>query len=218
MVGNEFRLLIEHGDLDGIRHALEADPEFANRTVHWHLNRNNESDPLHYVCDCISHGWLKNGTEGRIAELLLEFGAERNGTLNRESPLIASASLGAERVSRVLIEAGADIERTSVHGSRALHWAAWMGAAATVALLINRGAQIEIRDAEFGSTPLFWAVHGYGPHGAKQKRDQVGAARNLIAAGADPGTANKWGLTALALAKTCQSMQMYELLNQYAKQ
>jgi ankyrin repeat protein len=218
MVGNQFRLLIEHGDVDGMRHALEADPALANRTVHWHLNRNNESDPLHYVSDCIGHGWLKNGTEGLIAKLLLEFGAELNGTLNRESPLIASTSLGAERVSRVLIKAGADIERTSVYESRALHWAAWMGASATVALLIERGAQIEIKDAEFGSTPLFWAVHGYGPNGTKQKRDQVGAASKLIDAGADPRTTNKWGLTALELAKTCESMQMYELLNRYEKQ
>ena len=129
--------------------------------------------------------------------------------------MIASTSLGAERVSKLLIDAGADVERTSVFGSRALHWAAWMGASATVGLLIDRGAQIEVRDSEFGSTPLFWAVHGYGPDGAAQKRDQVGAAKRLIDAGADPRTANKRGVTAIELAKTCERTEMYDLLSQY---
>lgn len=215
MTDDDFRLLIEHGDTNGMRRALEADAGLANRTIRWYLNQPNESDPLHFVSDCVFNGWLKNGTEGQIAELLLEFGAELNGTLDRESPLIASTSLGAERVSKVLIDAGADLERTSVFGSRALHWAAWMGASATVDLLIDRGAQIEARDSEFGSTPLFWAVHGYGPDGAAQKRDQVGAAKRLIDAGADPRTANKRGVTAFELAKTCERTEMYDLLSQY---
>ena len=215
MTDDDFRLLIEHGDTNGMRRALEADAGLANRAIRWSLNQPNESDPLHFVSDCVSHGWLKNGTEGQIAELLLEFGAELNGTRDRESPLIASTSLGAERVSKVLIDAGADLERTSVFGSRALYWAAWMGASATVDLLIDRGALIEVRDSEFGSTPLFWAVHGYGPDGAAQKTDQVGAAKRLIDAGADPRTANKHGVTALELAKTCERTEMYDLLSQY---
>lgn len=215
MTDNEFRLLIERGDVNGIRRALEADPELANRTIHWHLNQDNESDPLHYVSDCVSHGWLKNGTEGQIAALLLASGAQLNGSSGRESPLIAAASLGAESVSKVLIEAGADVEKTSIYASRALHWAAWMGASATVTLLISRKAQIEVKDSEFAATPLFWAVHGYGPNGSRTKRDQVGAARILINAGANPRTANKSGLSALDLAKTCEGREMYELLSQY---
>jgi len=215
MTDDKFRLLIEHGDINGIRRALEADPELANRTIRWYLNQNNEADPLHYVCDCVGNGWLENGTEGQIAELLLAFGAEINGTSGREAPLIASASLGAERVSKVLLEAGADLERTSIYGSRALHWAAWMGASATVDLLLSRGAQIEAKDSEFAATPLFWAVHGYGPNGPPNKKDQVGAVRILIDAGASPRTENKQGLSALDLAKTCEHREMYELLSQY---
>jgi hypothetical protein len=76
MTDDKFRLLIAHGDINGIRRALEADPEFANRTISWYLNQNNETDPLHYVSDCVGNGWLKNGTEGEIAKLLLAFGAE----------------------------------------------------------------------------------------------------------------------------------------------
>src|SRR2546421_6071270 len=102
MTDDKFRLLIEQGDVGGVRRALEADPELANRTIRWHLNQNNESDPLHYVSDCVGSGWLETGVEGKIAELQLASGAQINGTPGRESPLIASASLGAELVSKVL--------------------------------------------------------------------------------------------------------------------
>jgi uncharacterized protein len=91
-----------------------------------------------------------------------------------------------------------------------------MGASATVDLLIARGAQIEVKDSEFSATPLFWAVHGYGPNGSRNKTDQVGAARLLINAGANPRTANKQGLSALELAETCEHQEMYELLRQCA--
>jgi ankyrin repeat protein len=215
MTDDTFRRLIEHGDVNGSRSALAVDPGLANRTIHWHLNQDNESDPLHFVSDCVGNGWLTNGAEGEIAELLLAFGAEINGSAGRESPLIASASLGAERVSKVLIEAGAELETTSIFGAHALHWAAWMGSPVTVKLLIAHGAQIETKDSEFSATPLFWAVHGYGPHGPEKKKDQVGAAMMLIEAGATARTLNKQGLSALELAKSCNSKDMYELLKRY---
>jgi len=159
---DDFRLLIERGNVDGIRGALESEPALADQTIRWFLNQQNESDPLHYVCDCFGHGWLINGKEGEIAEVLLAHGAAIDGTDNRESPLIASASVGAEKVSKVLVEAGAALESTSVFGSRALHWAAWIGTPSTVELLVAHNANIEARCSEFGATPLFWAVHGYG--------------------------------------------------------
>src|SRR5436853_80536 len=91
---------------------------------------------------------------------------------------------------RLLIERGnvegvrAALETTSTLGSRALHWAARVGSPATVDLLIKQGADIEAKCSEFGATPLFWAVHGYGPDGPKPKKDQVAAAQKLIEAGA----------------------------------
>lgn len=217
MTDDTFRRLIEHGELDGLRRALAADHGLANRTIHWHLNQDNESDPLHFVSDCVGNGWLTNGAEGEIAELLLTFGAEIDGIAGRESPLIASASLGAERISKVLIEAGAELEKTSIFGSRALHWAAWIGSPVTVKLLIAGGAQIEAKDSEFSATPLFWAVHGYGPNGPGKKKDQVGAAKMLIEAGANARTVNKQGLSALELANSCNSKDMYELLKRHVQ-
>ncbi|MBC7988687.1 MAG: ankyrin repeat domain-containing protein [Luteimonas sp.] len=210
----EFRLLIERGDVEGIRSALAREPVLANRTIRWFLNQENESDPLHFVSDCVGHGWLTNGNEGAIAEALLAHGAAIEGAGDRESPLIASASLSAETVSKVLVEAGAELEATSIFGARALHWAAWVGTPSTVELLVAHNADIEARCSEFGASPLFWAVHGYGPDGPTPKKDQVGVVRVLIGAGASVDTMNKHGLSALELSKHCQNGDMYELLRQ----
>lgn len=217
MSADGFRLLIERGDVEGVRSALESDPELANRTIRWFMNQENASDPLHYVCDCVANGWLTNGTEGDLTRLLLAHGGTIDGNGGRECPLIASASLGVEVVSRVLVEAGAELEATSIFGARALHWAAWMGSASTVDLLIAHGADTEARCSEFGATPLFWAVHGYGPNGPKEKTGQVGAARLLIAAGARVDTANKSGLSARELARLCARGDMYDVLHQSVK-
>lgn len=201
MTDEEFRKAIEAGDVEAVRAALRAAPARANATIRWYLNQPNESDPLHYVSDCVGHGWLTNGREGEIAALLVEHGALIEGSPGRESPLIAAASLGAETVARVLIDAAADLERTGLFGARALHWAAWTGEAGIVKALLERGVQIEPRCTEFGATPLFWAVHGAGPHGPRVKKAHVHAARLLIAAGAKTETANRQGRAARELAK-----------------
>lgn len=214
MSDEEFRRLIEQGDVDGVRRALERDPSLANRTIRWHLNQDNESDPLHYVSDCVSQGWLTNGSESELAKALLAHGAAINGNDGRESPLIAAASLGAEKVATVLIEAGAELEATSIYRARALHWAAWVGVSRTVEQLVSRGAELEAKDSEFRATPLCWAVHGYGPDGP-EKKDQVGAARILLAAGASAQTSNKQGRSALEMAEACAKRDMYELLQRY---
>lgn len=217
MSDDSLRRLIERGDVVGVRHALEHDPTLANRTIHWHLNQDNESDPLHYVSDCVSQGWLTNGKEAEIAQLLLAHGAAIDGNDGRESPLIAAASLGAGKVAAVLIDAGADLEATSIYDARALHWAAWMGMSETVEHLVSHGAELEPKDSEFGATPLFWAVHGYGPEGP-DKRDQVGAARILLAAGASATTSNKQGTTAVEMAEAAADSDMHELLTAALRQ
>ena len=214
MSDDKFRRLIEQGDADGVRSALARDSSLANLTIRWQLNQDNESDPLHYVSDCVSQGWLTNGNEAEIAKLLLAHGAAIDGNDGRESPLIAAASLGAEKVATVLMDAGANLEATSIYNARALHWAAWVGMSKTVEQLVSRGAVLEEKDSEFGATPLFWAVHGYGPDGPA-KQDQVGAARILLAAGANARTSNKQGRTALEMAEACANRDMHELLKRH---
>jgi hypothetical protein len=213
MTDEEFRSVLESGNVEALRAALSVEPARANASIRWYLNQWNESDPLHYVCDCVGHGRLTNGRDGEIAALLIEHGARIEGSPGREAPLIAAASLGAEKVAKVLNDAGADPERIGLFGARALHWAAWTGEAGIVAQLLARNAEIEPRCTEFGATPLFWAVHGYGPRGPRVKKDQVEAARRLIEAGATTDTANKQGISARAMARECVRRDLSDLLD-----
>ncbi|MEO7916532.1 MAG: ankyrin repeat domain-containing protein [Dokdonella sp.] len=218
MQSEEMRRLIEKGDVEGVRRALELNPALANEPIFWVLNQSNTSDPLHYLSDCVGQGWLTDAKASDIARVLLAHGALIEGNENRESPLIASVSLGAESVSQLLVEAGAALERTSVFGARALHWAAWMGSLSTVKCLVVHGSAIEARCSKFGATPLFWAVHGYGPKGPMPKKDQIGAAKILIEAGATINSANNEGLSAMELSQQCAGRDMFELLRKHMTQ
>ena len=179
MKNDKFRLMIEAGDLQGLSAVLIADHDLANQSVSWHLNQNNQSDPLHYVCDCVFNGWLDEARGSEVAALLIENGALLDGSIGKESPLIAATSLGVETVAKLLVDAGAKLEPTSVFGARALHWAASVGLPSTVDLLLKQGAELEVKCTEFGATPLYWAVFGFGPNGPNKKRDPLGAARRV---------------------------------------
>ena len=48
------------------------------------------------------------------------------------------------------------------HGQTGLHWAAFGGHADTVALLLDRGAPVGVRDESFDGTPLQWALYAWG--------------------------------------------------------
>lgn len=212
MSSERFRRLIEAGDLPELKEVLQRNPELANLNIEWFLNQTNESDPLHYVCDCVFNDWLDDTRASEIASLLLKHGAMIEGTEGRESPLIAATSLGAEAVANCLIKSGANIEATAIFGARPLHWAASLGLPSVVKLLIRRGATIEARCTEFGATPLYWAAVGFGPNGPAKKKDPIGSAKVLIDSGADVGTMNNQGESALECSRHADSNDMYELL------
>jgi len=215
MSTKEFRELIEAGELTKLKDALEYTPGLANQSIEWFLNQINESDPLHYVSDCVFNGWLDDDKASEIAELLLQHGALIEGTEERESPLIAATSLGAEAVVKVLIDSGANVEASGIFGARPLHWAASMGLPLTVERLLKSQAEIEAKCTEFGSTPLYWAVVGFGPNGPNRKIDPIGSARVLIEAGANIATTNIQGVSALEYSRGADSNEMYELLLQH---
>ncbi|MFC3193649.1 ankyrin repeat domain-containing protein [Marinicella sediminis] len=218
MSDENFRQMIEAGNLQGLKGALASCPELANQSVVWSLNQKNESDPLHYVCDCVFNNWLDDARAAEIVALLIENGALIEGTEGRESPLIAATSLGTETVAKLLIDSGANLEATAVFGARPLHWAALMGLTSTVELLIQCGAELEVKCMEFGATPLYWAVFGFGPHGPNKKTDTVGSAKVLLDAGASVDTTNNQGISAIKCSQQADSNEMYELLIRYANE
>jgi ankyrin repeat protein len=70
-------------------------------------------------------------------------------------------------------------------GGTALHAAAYSGSAGTVRLLIDRGADIEVRDTHLNSAPLEWSIIGSGEQPVTSPcPDWAAIIRALIEAGA----------------------------------
>src|SRR3546814_21154909 len=87
-----------------------------------------------------------------MAEICLENGAHINGNgliEKQDTPLIAAASLHADRVAFFYIEQGADINHAGCHGCTALHWAAWCGRDKVVSRLVQEGADIHKKCIDF---------------------------------------------------------------------
>ena len=107
------------------------------------------------------NGVLPEGKELPLIDALLEAGADvdfrKEG--NDETPVIGAASLGAENVAIRLLDAGAQPHLRGESGETALHWAALFGEHRLAQRLIA-GADLELEDAQYHSTPLGWAVHG----------------------------------------------------------
>lgn len=78
--------------------------------------------------------------------------------------LVAAAEHGNLAAVALLLELGfpIDTRREDDDGATALHAAAWAGAADTVALLLDHGADLHARDKRWDSQPLEWALVGSG--------------------------------------------------------
>ncbi len=206
----DIKEIIAQGMPNELELALQNNPALANEKIH--LDKHS-SDPLHLISDCIFNGILHNGSEAELTKILLHHGAALNGSEDSETPLIGAVSLGAESVAEVLLDAGADIYPTSVHGSTALHWAAYMGLPNIVERLLALGADTETRCSSFTSTPLFWAVHAIR-YGASPDIDAISAAiKVLIDHGADTTTENFEGYAVKKLALDTGNQKIIELLN-----
>jgi Ankyrin repeats (many copies) len=69
-------------------------------------------------------------------------------------------------------------------GATALHWAAWHGDSRMVTELLRHGPQLELRDGEFGKTPLEWAMHGSLHGWCRDAGDYPAVVSKLLQAGA----------------------------------
>jgi ankyrin repeat protein len=83
---------------------------------------------------------------------------------DRHRALALAAQHGHVEIVRLLLDAGEDPSRynpKSNHGhSTPLHQAVWAGHDAVVRLLVERGANLAIRDTVYEGTPLGWAEYG----------------------------------------------------------
>jgi hypothetical protein len=146
------REVLNSGDLEHLRSLLGQQPELAvMRMEHWCDHRHGAS-PLGYVAmlryDTSSKNWRDVPAAGALARALIEAGAPVDGEPGeRETPLITAASYGDARVTRVLVEAGADIEARAaenaggVPGGSALLHAAVFGMTDVIDVLDEAGAR-----------------------------------------------------------------------------
>jgi ankyrin repeat protein len=96
-------------------------------------------------------------------------GADR-GLVDRFAPadraaLVAAAERGNVAAVGLMLELGFPIDarrEADDDGATALHAAAWSGSAETVALLLDRDADVNARDLRWESQPLAWALVGSG--------------------------------------------------------
>lgn len=115
---------------------------------------------------------------------LVERGANVNGNPWRGTPLLWAVYPDARDAVRWLLDHGADPDLRHDFGGEghgvqavAMHLAAQYGAVESLRVLLDRGADMNVRDGAFDNTPLGWAVYGGAGEAAKMLRD----------AGADPG-------------------------------
>ena len=99
--------------------------------------------------------------------------------------LVAAAEHGNLAAVELMLELGFPIdarrEATDDDGATALHAAAWAGSSETVALLLERGADLTARDTRWQSQPLEWALVGSGEAPRQRPVARLGGDRDAAA-------------------------------------
>jgi ankyrin repeat protein len=134
------------------------------------------------------------GDEAR-ARLVLDANPGLLETLASTEPdvLVHAAGHGRVEAVRALAALGLGVAIEGSDGGTPLHWAAWNGRVATVRLLLERGAPVNVRDRRFGSAPLAWAAHG-SKYCRTADDDYIAVIDLLLEAGVDRAlTCNNWG-------------------------
>jgi len=124
--------------------------------------------------------WAAEHGDHDLAAVLLESGANPGAEtrIGRHTPLHVAAQGGHHLVVRALLQnkAGkAGVNTTTTTGAAPLHFAAASGSRETVTILLDSGADVNVREPQWGQTPLMFAA-------AAGRADVVGV---LLARGAD---------------------------------
>lgn len=120
-------------------------------------------------------------------------------------PLIMAAYLGHSEITRLLLEAGADVRAVDPGmKATALHAAAYAGRAEPARLLIQHGVDIDAQGPYNGYTALHDAIW----------QNNVETARVILEAGADLTLRNHEGQTPLEMAKAHGRKQIAALIEQ----
>ena len=120
----------------------------------------------------------------------------------RDTPLIYAAQNGHLDVVQVLLEGGANVERTNANQWTALHAAAWNGYVDVCRLLLDWGAKVNSLD-KWQDTPLHDAA----------RRGRLSVVKLLVERGADVRVRNEDGRTASDMARVYGELDVAEWLD-----
>ncbi len=181
---------IENKNFDVLKQLLANNPNLANIriTIPFNSVSRATAHPLHRICDAVNIGKITDEDAVKFAKIFLANGAHIDGDkINGDgTPLLAAASLHAEKVGVFYIENGADIHYTYKNdGVSPLHWASYCGLHKLVEKLIISNASINQLDTTYKSTPLSWAIHYLQMNAITKPRNQMDCIKLLLNNGAD---------------------------------
>jgi hypothetical protein len=153
-------------------------------------------------------GWLDH-VRDLVAAIDDHADDPRTRAERRQPAFLWACEFGRVDAARVLLDEGADIRGQGGNGQTGLHLAAIGGHTATVQLLFQRGAPLDVENA-WGGNPLnqvLWAAVHHDPH-----VDYAPVVEALIAAGApvEPGS-GAWFRTQPVLFPTTNERVAYWL-------
>lgn len=134
----------------------------------------------------------------KIAKMLVEAGADVNVTNDLVSPLCRGALAGDAELVGLLLQKGADPNLTTTGGSP-LDYSRNL---TITKMLVEHGANINFKNPTEGFTPLMSAI----------SRGDILSAKYLIAHGADIGSVDSFGRTALSIARERKNKEIENLL------
>jgi Ankyrin repeats (many copies) len=97
--------------------------------------------------------------------------------------IVEAAGSASVAVIALMLDVGFSTHARNNFGEQPLHWAAYVGDADMVRLLIEAGADVDGRDARFDSTPLAFATVGSGER-TGQPGNWIDVVRSLVDGGA----------------------------------
>jgi hypothetical protein len=208
--------LIDAKDYKRLRSCLSQNPSLANEGLPYDEVNTTKAHPLHRICDGVFSGKYTDEEGVELAKIFLTYGADINGDemiIKKDTPLIAAASLHADKVAIFYINQLADINHQGCHGGTALHWAAWCGRPKVVNRLLLTNMDPNKLCIDFKSTPLFWAVHGLKAGDKKDIDGHLDCIRQLLYVGGDKSVPNANGKTVFDLVED-GDLELKELLGE----
>ena len=154
--------------------------EFGHEALfQWLLERSPDGLALAVACEVEDEPLVRSLIAARRATTTALSAEERRR-------IVDAAENNNARVVGLMLAAGWPVDARGNHGATALHFSAWHGDAATVQELLVHRPPLAVRDEDFSSTPMGWALHG-SVHGWNAHRGNYPAVvQALLDAGATP--------------------------------